>query len=105
MNCTKCAGESRVIDSRGATFHGDNVVRRRRFCLGCGHRWTTYELITGKRMQLELHYLEDELREIIRRCEKALSAMEGMTDDEGTERRKPAVQAKPLGIDAHTGSA
>jgi transcriptional repressor NrdR len=42
MRCTKCGGtEDKVIDSReskdGAT------IRRRRECLGCGHRFTTYE--------------------------------------------------------------
>ena len=42
MNCPYCAGqESKVIDSRGL----DEVVRRRRKCLACGARFTTYERI------------------------------------------------------------
>ena len=42
MNCPYCDGqESRVIDSRGL----DKVVRRRRKCLACGARFTTYERI------------------------------------------------------------
>lgn len=42
MNCPYCGGqESRVIDSRGL----DEVVRRRRKCLACGARFTTYERI------------------------------------------------------------
>ena len=42
MNCPYCGGqESRVIDSRGL----DKVVRRRRKCLACGARFTTYERI------------------------------------------------------------
>jgi len=42
VNCPYCGGEeSRVIDSRGL----DKVVRRRRKCLACGARFTTYERI------------------------------------------------------------
>jgi len=42
MNCPYCGGqEARVIDSRGL----DEVVRRRRRCIACGARFTTYERI------------------------------------------------------------
>ena len=42
MNCPNCGRpESRVIDSRSL----DEVVRRRRKCLACGARFTTYERI------------------------------------------------------------
>ena len=42
MNCPYCGSqESRVIDSRGL----NEVVRRRRKCLACGTRFTTYERI------------------------------------------------------------
>jgi transcriptional repressor NrdR len=42
VNCPYCGRqESRVIDSRGL----DEVVRRRRQCLSCGARFTTYERI------------------------------------------------------------
>ena len=42
MNCPYCGGqEARVIDSRGL----DEMVRRRRKCLACGARFTTYERI------------------------------------------------------------
>lgn len=42
MKCPYCAGsESKVIDSRGL----DEVIRRRRECLNCGVRFTTYERI------------------------------------------------------------
>jgi len=42
MKCPYCGGlESRVIDSRGL----DEVIRRRRKCLACGARFTTYERI------------------------------------------------------------
>jgi transcriptional repressor NrdR len=42
VNCPYCGGqESKVIDSRGL----DEVVRRRRKCLACDARFTTYERI------------------------------------------------------------
>jgi len=42
MHCPYCGGqESRVIDSRSL----DEVVRRRRKCLACNARFTTYERI------------------------------------------------------------
>lgn len=42
MRCPKCSGqEDRVIDSR-ASKEGA-TIRRRRECLSCGYRYTTYE--------------------------------------------------------------
>ena len=42
MNCPQCGGqESKVIDSRSV----DEGVRRRRECLACNTRFTTYERI------------------------------------------------------------
>lgn len=44
MRCPKCANlEDKVLDSRSAS--NGAVIRRRRMCLGCGHRFTTYEEI------------------------------------------------------------
>jgi transcriptional repressor NrdR len=44
MRCPKCSGEhDKVIDSRTSSEGG--TIRRRRECLGCGHRFTTYEQI------------------------------------------------------------
>src|SRR6188768_1056172 len=44
MRCTKCGWqEDKVIDSR-ASKEG-STIRRRRECLKCGHRFTTYEEI------------------------------------------------------------
>jgi transcriptional repressor NrdR len=44
MRCTKCGWqEDKVIDSR-ASKEG-STIRRRRECLACGHRFTTYEQI------------------------------------------------------------
>lgn len=42
MHCPVCSyGESKVIDSRSA--EEGTSIRRRRECLNCGHRFTTYE--------------------------------------------------------------
>jgi len=47
MLCPVCrAGDSRVIDSRD----DENAVRRRRECLHCKHRFTTYERIEAARL-------------------------------------------------------
>ena len=44
MKCLYCGcEESKVIDSRSADEN--NSIRRRRECLGCGRRFTTYETI------------------------------------------------------------
>ncbi|MBC8197348.1 MAG: transcriptional repressor NrdR [Candidatus Marinimicrobia bacterium] len=44
MKCTNCQhNESKVVDSRSAQT--GTSIRRRRECLGCGFRFTTYEYI------------------------------------------------------------
>jgi transcriptional repressor NrdR len=44
MKCPQCNGlNDRVANNRHKENH--TVVRRRRECLDCGHRWTTYEFM------------------------------------------------------------
>ena len=51
MRCPKCAcQDDKVIDSR-ASREGA-TIRRRRECLGCGHRYTTYEEIERPRLMV-----------------------------------------------------
>ena len=51
MRCPKCANQDdKVIDSR-ASREGA-VIRRRRECLGCGHRYTTYEEIEHQELMV-----------------------------------------------------
>lgn len=51
MRCPKCAFlNDKVIDSREAK-DGD-VVRRRRVCLKCGYRYTTYEQIVRANLRV-----------------------------------------------------
>ena len=51
MRCSKCGcQEDKVIDSR--TSREGATIRRRRECLGCGHRYTTYEGIEHESMMV-----------------------------------------------------
>ncbi len=44
MKCPYCSSENdRVLDSRPA--QDGTAIRRRRECIACGNRWTTYEYI------------------------------------------------------------
>lgn len=44
MRCIKCNSlDDKVIDSRSSK--DGFAIRRRRECLGCGHRFTTYEQV------------------------------------------------------------
>lgn len=43
--CPRCGTqEVRVINSRPANTPVEPIIRRRRVCLACGQRWTTYEI-------------------------------------------------------------
>jgi transcriptional repressor NrdR len=51
MRCPYCESlEDKVIDSR-LSVHGDNI-RRRRECLACGYRFTSFELIEEKQLMV-----------------------------------------------------
>lgn len=51
MRCPKCAGDrDKVIDSR--TVRDGASIRRRRICLKCGHRFTTYESVAVPVLQV-----------------------------------------------------
>ncbi|RKX30559.1 MAG: transcriptional regulator NrdR [Verrucomicrobia bacterium] len=82
MRCPKC-GESRdrVVDSR--SVRDGTAIRRRRICLSCGHRFTTYEEVVraslrvikrdGRHEELSRQKL---VRGIQRACEKRPVSME-----------------------------
>ena len=90
MKCPFCAyTESKVIDSRPAEEGG--TIRRRRECLSCGKRFTTYEIIErlplvvikrdGSRQTFDKVKL---INGMVRACEKRpvpLSALEQIGDD------------------------
>ena len=107
MRCPKCGHlEDRVIDSR-STKEG-RAIRRRRECIGCGHRYTTYEYVEnasvavvkrdGKR---EPYSREKVIAGISRACEKrpiSLSQIEEIVDRlEGElQRQAPGEVASQL---------
>lgn len=76
MRCLYCnCTESKVIDSRSAD--DERTIRRRRECMGCGRRFTTYETIEvapilvvkndGTRQAFDVGKVK---RGIIKACEK-----------------------------------
>lgn len=90
MKCPYCGfEESKVIDSRPAD-EGERI-RRRRECLHCSKRFTTYEVIetvpvivVKKDKSRETFDREKLLRGILRACEKrpvSLEAIEKMVDE------------------------
>ncbi len=89
MRCPKCGHlKDKVIDSRSA--REGEVIRRRRACLQCGHRFTTYEDIVkaslrvikrdGRQEELNRNKL---MSGILRACQKrpiGAGQIESMTD-------------------------
>ena len=68
MRCPMCGClEDKVIDSR--SVREDSGVRRRRECLSCGHRFTTYESIIREELKVvkRSNIREDFDREKLRR--------------------------------------
>ncbi len=62
IDCTACGGKTQVIDTR---FRGDGSLRRRRRCLHCGQRHTTYEMPndTWKAITRQQKAVVDKMRE------------------------------------------
>jgi len=51
MRCPRCGNlDDKVIDSR--TARNGDVIRRRRECFRCGHRFTTYEEVVKNRLRV-----------------------------------------------------
>ncbi|WP_413166897.1 transcriptional regulator NrdR [Capilliphycus salinus ALCB114379] len=101
MQCPVCQHtSSRVLESRSA--ESGKSIRRRRECLNCQHRFTTYERIEyvpitvikrdGKRESFDRSKL---LRGLIRACEKTgieRSALEIVIDEIEAELQQRAVR-------------
>ena len=90
MKCMYCGClESKVVDSRSA--EDGTIIRRRRECLHCGKRFTTYETVettpvlvvkaNGTRQAFDINKIKNG---IIKACEKRpvpASKIEKLTDD------------------------
>jgi len=76
MRCPKCdSNDDKVLDSRAA--RDDKAIRRRRQCLVCDHRFTTYEEIVRDELKvvkrdgrLEIFDRIKLERGVMRACEK-----------------------------------
>ena len=90
MKCIYCGYEdSKVIDSRSTVE--TNSIRRRRECLNCGKRWTTYEtvestpiLVIKKNGSIQPFDKSKIINGIIKACEKrpvSLAQIEGIAED------------------------
>jgi len=99
MRCPSCGHlEDRVIDSRSTKEQ--RAIRRRRECIGCGHRYTTYEyvenasiLVVKKDGKREPWSREKVVAGISRACEKrpiSLSQIEAIVDRIENEIQKQA---------------
>jgi transcriptional repressor NrdR len=76
MNCPFCGSpDTRVVDSRDT--EGKDAVRRRRECVACGQRFTTYEkteeipiTVVKRDGSTELFHPDKLLRGLMRACTK-----------------------------------
>lgn len=90
MKCPQCSHlEDKVVDSR-TTKEGE-AIRRRRECLKCGKRYTTYEyiekaplMVIKKDGRREAYEREKLLTGLLKACEKrpvSRAQLEGLVDD------------------------
>lgn len=90
MKCPYCGyGESKVVDSRST--EDDMSIRRRRECLSCNKRYTTYEkienvpiLVIKKNMNREYFDRTKIMNGLIKACQKrpvSRQQIENITDD------------------------
>ncbi len=90
MQCPSCGHEEdRVVDSRSTKEN--SAVRRRRECLKCHRRFTTYEyiertpvMVVKKDGRREAYSREKILNGLLRACEKrpvSREALEGLVDE------------------------
>ena len=107
MRCPYCDfPDSKVIDSRAA--EEGNSIRRRRECLQCARRFTTYEMVEdlplrvvkkdGRRMAFDRNKL---LNGLIKACEKrpiSLKTLEETTDKVEKELRNSMEREIPSRI-------
>ena len=84
MHCPKCSHEdTKVLESR--LSHEGRAVRRRRSCIACNHRWTTYEKeedfvfsVVKKDGRVEAYQREKLTRSLQAACQKRPITFEQM---------------------------
>ncbi|MGB5157376.1 transcriptional regulator NrdR [Desulfobacterium sp. N47] len=107
MKCPFCAGlDNKVIDSR--LNKDGNVIRRRRECIGCGRRFTTYEqieelpvVIIKKDGRREI-FSKDKVRTgILKACEKrniSINVIEDFLDELERDLKETGEKEIPANI-------
>jgi transcriptional repressor NrdR len=107
MRCPKCSkSQDRVIDSREA--RDGAAIRRRRQCLSCDYRYTTYEEIEREDLQVskrngarEAFSRDKLLSGIIKACEKRpvkREDMERVADQIATELEEEGYREIPSSV-------
>ncbi|MCD6380309.1 transcriptional repressor NrdR [bacterium] len=90
MRCPACGNEEdKVVDSRST--RDNSAIRRRRECLACGYRFTTYESIEQRPVMVvkkdgnrERYSRDKMLNGLLRACEKrpvSMEALEKLVDE------------------------
>lgn len=107
MNCPYCgSGENKVTDKRESSEGA--AIRRRRECLKCGKRWTTYErteslpmMVIKKDERREPFDREKIRRGILKATEKrpvSMDVVEAMVNDVESQARKNYDKEVPSDI-------
>lgn len=108
MRCPACAGvDDKVVDSRMADEGA--AIRRRRECLGCGRRFTTYERLeeaplvvvkrSGQRVPFDRHKIVTGIRAAAKNRPVGEEAMEalGVEIEEALRLEGPDVSTERIG--------
>lgn len=104
MRCSRCGSlDDKVVDSRLA--REGTSIRRRRECLNCGHRFTTYEaleqatLAVVKRDNRREEFSREKLfRGVVKACEKrpvSIDVLDKAIDDIINELQSDGVREVP----------
>jgi transcriptional repressor NrdR len=109
MKCPFCTTlESKVIDSRVSKDGG--LIRRRRECEDCGHRFTTYERVEeplpavvkkdGRRETFDLLKIVGGIKKACEKRPISMDTINGLADDIerwAQEQGEPEIQSKKIG--------
>ncbi len=107
MRCIRCGyTEDKVIDSRMS--REGTCIRRRRECLRCGYRYTTYEQLERTELRVvkrsnvhEVLNREKILRGMITACEKrpvSMAQLDNATDELVAELHRDHVREVPTAV-------
>ena len=104
MNCPFCGeSEDKVIDSR--LSKGGNEIRRRRECLECGRRFTTYEKIEeiplmiikkdGRREEFNREKVRAGIQKACEKLDISMNTIESFLDDLERDLRETGEKELP----------